>query len=430
MKINLYLAYRRFCLLLSIVTGGACLLSSCTVTEDDPNVRPDDINNEIRMNFVVSRAGLQQIDGVRMTPNILLMTQQQAVAFNEPPNDYLSAYNAYTHLVEILGKINDYNKMTYNTGVEYASNGDTYFARGYAPAVVLAPTETVYGAFDYRELTLSDEAIQGILPLGRMDFLSLDADPAYQGRMDDKFGQDKNRLYFRHLTAQILFVAQRDQSMVDMQYVRDVVLSNIRVCYYGGNADFPTADDVGWLPFSIPQKLSWRPGQAIAQNGTSSIYGYKVTAMEDLPDTFSIRTIGHTQLTVGRDVAVDSIFVNVRTRRDTPEMIENVPATKGVFLKMDVSAQLSHLDTFPMDPSRADQENGLTHTMTWKNVIIPVYVAGTTILVKSIETGKRYKITVVFGRHNLYLDAVLIDWKDGGLHDYVFRPAHDNERNT
>ena len=152
--------------------------------------------------------------------------------------------------------------------------------------------------------------------------------------------------------------------------------------------------------------------------------------MEDLPDTFSIRTIGHTQLTVGRDVAVDSIFVNVRTRRDTPEMIENVPATKGVFLKMDVSAQLSHLDTFPMDPSRADQENGLTHTMTWKNVIIPVYVAGTTILVKSIETGKRYKITVVFGRHNLYLDAVLMDWKDGGLHDYVFRPAHDNERNT
>ncbi len=107
------MAYRRFCLLLSIVTGGTCLLSSCTVTEDDPNVRPDDINNEIRMNFVVSRAGLQQIDGVRMTPNILLMTQQQAVAFNEPPNDYLSAYNAYTHLVEILGKINDYNKMTY-----------------------------------------------------------------------------------------------------------------------------------------------------------------------------------------------------------------------------------------------------------------------------------------------------------------------------
>ena len=70
--------------MLSIVTGSACLLSSCTVTEDDPNVRPDDINNEIRMNFVVSRAGLQQIDGVRMTPNILLMTQQQAVAFNEP----------------------------------------------------------------------------------------------------------------------------------------------------------------------------------------------------------------------------------------------------------------------------------------------------------------------------------------------------------
>ena len=290
--------------------------------------------------------------------------------------------------------------------------------------MVLAPRETDRGAFDYRELTLSSEAVSGgKLPLGRMDFLSLDADPAYWGNKENKFGQERNRLYFRHLTAQVLFVAQRDQSMVDMQYVRDVVLSNIRVCYYGGTDTAPSATDAGWMPFSVPHKLNWLPDQATAQDQTSSIHGYKVTEMQDLPDDFSIRTTGHTQLTVGRDVAVDSLFVNVRTSRTAATDIVNTPAGKGVFLKMDVSALLSHLDNFPMDTQRTNEENGLTHTMQWKDVIVPVHEVGTTNPVKSIDTGKRYKITLVFGRHNLYLDAVLMEWKDGGVHDYVFRPG-------
>lgn len=424
MKINSHLTTRRFRPLLSLLAGAMGLLASCVVSEEDRMMRKDAPTNEIQMNFVVSRAGLQQIDGVRMTPNILLMTQQQATDFDNPPADYLNSDDAYTHLVEVLGKINDYYKMTYNTGVEYASNGETYFARGYAPAVVLAPRETDRGAFDYRELTLSSEAVSGgKLPLGRMDFLSLDADPAYWGNKEDKFGQERNRLYFRHLTAQVLFVAQRDQSMVDMQYVRDVVLSNLRVCYYGGTDTAPPATDAGWMPFSVPHKLNWLPDQATAQDQTSSIHGYKVTEMQDLPDDFSIRTTGHTQLTVGRDVAVDSLFVNVRTSRTAATDIVNTPAGKGVFLKMDVSALLSHLDNFPMDTQRTNEENGLTHTMQWKDVIVPVHVVGTTNPVKSIETGKRYKITLVFGRHNLYLDAVLMEWKDGGVHDYVFRPG-------
>ena len=182
MKINSHLTTRRLRPLLPLLAGAMGLLASCVVSEEDRMMRKDAPTNEIQMNFVVSRAGLQQIDGVRMTPNILLMTQQQAADFDNPPGDYLNSDDAYTHLVEVLGKINDYYKMTYNTGVEYASNGETYFARGYAPAVVLAPRERTDGAFDYRELTLSSEAVSGgKLPLGRMDFLSLDADPAYWG---------------------------------------------------------------------------------------------------------------------------------------------------------------------------------------------------------------------------------------------------------
>ena len=146
MKINSHLTTRRFRPLLPLLAGAMGLLASCVVSEEDRMMRKDAPTNEIQMNFVVSRAGLQQIDGVRMTPNILLMTQQQAADFDNLPADYLSTDDAYTHLVEVLGKINDYYKMTYNTGVEYASNGDTYVARGYAPAVVLAPRETDRGA--------------------------------------------------------------------------------------------------------------------------------------------------------------------------------------------------------------------------------------------------------------------------------------------
>lgn len=407
---------------------GTGMLQGCVLSEEDHQPAVSSTEREVRFNFVVSRAGLQVIDGVRLTPNILLMTETQKDNFDSQ-SDYLQPGDyAYTHLIEVLGKVNDYNIKTYNTGVEYESSGETYWARGYAPAIGLTPKTLTNGALDYRELTLDPSAVVGAtLPLGRIDFLSLDADPAYQGSLNDKFGQEKNKLYFRHLTSQFLFVARRDTSMIDMQYVRDVKLSNIQICYYNGGGKAPTADDQGWMPFSYPVKLRWTPGAANAHSSGSSVYGYKVTEMKDLPDAFSIRTSGKTQLMVGRDVGIDSLFVNVRTKRDADTDLDNTRAKSGVFLKMDVSALLSHLDNFPLNETSTLSsvgENGLTHTVTWTDVIIPVHEIGEPqTLVRSIETGKRYKISLVFGRHNLYLDAVLVDWKDGGIHDYVFRPG-------
>ncbi len=351
-----------------------------------------------------------------------------------------------------------YEQSAFDTRYPYPYPETTVlYATGYAPGNVLQPrTDEATARPDYRTLTATVDELEK----GRCDFLSCDVwREVYRGCQDDPFAQDKNKLYFRHLAAKLVFYADRDEAtMENRQYVRNVQVKNLRMSTDGGTS---------WTPMYTPNEFEWK-GLTPAIDFTSSYEkmidavrgisgnagaattvpkaGYKAVGAE----TFAGEGSGFVLQRSDTDrvpidgMSIDSCYVCNPMAEDGTTLI-NQP----IRLKMDIRAEMSFDPNFPMKDDKdtdtgdsgtsGDTDDGsgsltddLTFTREWKNVTVDA-IAEVTIAadgtvqktnesVREFAPGCEYRIYIHFYRTGVNLAAQEWPWNFDGIH-YITIPG-------
>lgn len=330
-----------------------------------------------------------------------------------------------------------YKSSVFDTRFPYPAPEDTYiYATGYAPGNVLKP-DTEYG---YRRLT----ATVGDTEKGRYDFLGCDFwEEVFKGSLKDPFAQDKNKLYFRHLAAKLVFYADRDRkTMENKQYVRNVQVKNLRMSIDGGNT---------WTPMYTPHTFEWKElaetdftesykktiaavrsieGNESAE-GTSPQAGYKAVAAEEFAgeDSDYVLQRNATDRVPIDGMDIDSCYVCNPIDEDG-----NVKNSVPIRLKMDISAEMSFDPNFPMNDGSGSTTDDLTFTREWKGVTLDAIhqvkigsngeVQTTDTAIDEFKPGNEYRIYIHFHRTGVNLVARELPWNYGGIH-YITIPGGD-----
>lgn len=399
------------------------MLGGCVVSEEDLMERPTSETNIRFLMTTSSRAGTTQTIGSRrFSPTVLLLLNRTGNMQYEHFNSTTAGKTSYQYRVEVAGHVDDYANQLYDTGYPYlikeeGDGGDlnTLYAVGFSPGSLLIPSQVSDG-LDYRTLTVDWNSITDAKNYeGRIDFLSLDANTNFKGSRDVKFNNTTSQLVFRHLTSKIRVVAIRSEDMFNTQYVRDVKVTNLRLLYKETtDTTPPAANDTRWKKFCAPTQLVWTEGA-----GDNGVYGYKRTAMRELPDNFTLSITTTTPVTIGRELPIDSMYVC----HHFDEQHNDILAPGGIYVKMNVSALISHLSTFPLSDAG---ENGLTYTRRWTDLIVPLLETDGRTKVTSLAEGKEYTLRLNFKRNGLYLDGIEEEWHDGGTHDIIITPTPTN----
>jgi len=320
-----------------------------------------------------------------------------------------------------------YSRTVYDTGYPYPSPETTMlYATGYAPASALQSDD------NFRTLTVADDDPKK----GRHDLLGCDLWPeVYKGSLNDPFAMDKNKLFFRHLAAKLVFYADRDKkTMENKQYVRNVQVSKLYMSTDGGK---------NWTAMHTPSQFRWsrlEPGdfttsykKTIAAvkttEGNEGVSanpecGYLVSASHPFGDdeNFVLSRNASDRVPVS-GTHIDSCYVCNPVEKGT------VTVGTPIRLKMDISAEMSFKPDFPKadsgdDPSTTDD---LTFTRTWKDVpldaIYQVNEKGEAVMengkkteVKEFKAGNEYHIYIHFYRTGVNLTAIEMPWNPGGVH--------------
>lgn len=330
-----------------------------------------------------------------------------------------------------------YKSSVFDTRFPYPVPEDTYIhATGYAPGNVLKP-DAEYG---YRRLT----AAVGDTEKGRYDFLGCDFwEGVFKGSLKDPFAQDKNKLYFRHLAAKLVFYADRDrETMENKQYVRNVQVKRLQMSIDGGST---------WTPMYTPHTFEWKNlaetdftesykktiaavrliegNESAASTGPKA--GYKVVAAEEFAgeDSDYVLQRNATDRVPIDGMDIDSCYVCNPIDEDG-----SVKKGNPIQLKMDISAEMSFDPNFPMNDGSGSITDDLTFTREWKGVTLDA-IYGVTIgsngevqttdtAIDEFKPGNEYRIYIHFHRTGVNLVARELPWNYGGIH-YITIPGGD-----
>lgn len=328
-----------------------------------------------------------------------------------------------------------YKKSAFDTHYPYPMPEGDLYATGYAPGKVLAPDATQ----GYRRLAATVEAPKK----GRSDFLGCDYwNNVFRGSLQDPFAQEKNKLYFRHLAAKLVFHADRDrESMENKQYVRNVQIGNLQMSIDGGQ---------NWTAMYTPSAFEWKllssetdftesykrtiaavlgiPGNEGAKDSAPSA-GYKTAEAETFAGAGSgfVLQKGNTDRVPIDGMAIDSCYV-------CNPMADGEPQTnQPIRLKMDIRAEMSFDPNFPKNEEGSDASD-LTFTREWKGVELKAIheveigadgeVKETERPVELFKAGNEYRIYIHFHRTGVNLAARELPWNFSGPH-YIVIPGGD-----
>lgn len=325
-----------------------------------------------------------------------------------------------------------YERAVFDTRHPYPDGTTRLYATGYAPGEVLSASNR------YRRLT----ATVNDLEKGRYDFLGCDVwSDVYTGNQDDPFAQDKNKLYFRHLAAKLVFYADRDRNtMENKQYVRNVRVTKLYMSIDGGQS---------YTPMYTPSEFEWK--ELTAADFTSTY----TAAIEEIKKTYGVTTVpkaGYKAVSVMAFAGGDAGFVLEKHATDPVPVygmsidscyVSN-PIINGVVqssdqhrirLKMDISAELSFDPDFQMSDGNGSTTDDLTYTHTWEGVpldaIYQVDAEGnkTGATVHEFKPGMEYRIYIHFYRKGVNLVAIEQPWNLGGVH-YITISGADKQNKT
>lgn len=403
-------------------------LSSCVYDYEDDS----DDNDNIRIN-AMSVSGTRTAFETDDEGFAVLFWEENALTGLESPNGELPLPYLYR---EAPQPADFYSQTVYDVGYPYPLPETTMlYATGYAPASVLSSGD------NFRTLNV-DKNDPG---RGRHDLLGCDLWPeVYRGSQGDPFAKDKNKLYFRHLAAKLVFYADRDrETMENKHFVRNVQISRLYMSIDGGTT---------WTAMHTPSQFRWsqmteddfsssytKTIEAVkATQGNEGVsenprYGYRVYAS----DTFSGNDAGFVLKRNASDrvpingMHIDSCYVC--------SPVENGAVSPGrpIRLKMDISAELSFPSDFPLGDSGDGESttDDLTFTRTWKDVelgaIYHLGEDGKVIVaenekVKVFKPGNEYRVYIHFYRTGVNLTALEMPWNPGGVH-YITIPGGDKQ---
>lgn len=363
---------------------------------------------------------------------VLFWLQDQLGQLTEPDNnqDWASPY-----LEKVAPQaVPFYNQTVYDTGYPYPyPDTKLLYATGYSPATVLASED------NHRVLNVNIPE-ENTNKLGRYDLLSCDVwSNVYKGSHDDPFAQEKNKLYFRHLAAKLVFYADRDkETMENKQYVRNVEITNLRMSIDDGQ---------NWTPMYTPKRFEWQKlnpdndftksykstiSSVISINGigeTNPEAGYKIVETQKFSQNFVLRKNASDRVPID-GMVLDSCYV-------CNPIIEGKLQSGAIQLKMDINAELSFDPNFPQKDDDGSVTDDLTFKRIWKNVLLESIKVvefddkgDATVKDESVtefKPGNEYRVYIHFYRTGVNLTALEMPWNYGGVH-YITIPGGDKQQ--
>lgn len=338
--------------------------------------------------------------------------------------------------------VTEYAELTYDTNYPYPFQETTplyrLYATGYAPADVLKH-DTNKG---YNRLYVPAAPADGTdkLDRGRYDFLGCDAwNEVFQGCQNAPFAREVNKLIFHHLAAKLLFCADRDSTMQNSQFVRNVEISNLRMSIDGGTTWTPlhTPSEFKWVVYSESDKNQFskayteaiKAAQTLNGVTTKPAAGYKTVASEPFSDATGFTLM---RRTIDGGISLDRVPISGQ-RLDScyvcnPYVNGTEQTNLPIRLKMDISAaELSYDLSFPnadedTETVKGNTNDNVTFTRSWPDVEVKaIYETksdGTASenTITSFRPGREYRIYLHFNRTGVNLVAREHPWNIGGLH--------------
>jgi len=418
--------------LAATLLAGGLSVSCSNRAEDDP---------EPRMSTIQLNAAM--MPDVREEPVSAVEDNTFMVLFWKDDAHLASPTNTTTWPAPYLAAqapqpISFYQRVVFDTRYPYPDRTSYLYATGYAPGEVLAPV----AGQGYRKLRAAVDDKEK----GRYDFLGCDSwHDVYKGSQDDPFSHDKNKLYFRHLAAKLVFFAERDRNtMENKQFVRNVRITGLYMSTDGGKE---------YTSMFTPDEFEW---QKLESSDFTATYDKAIEAAQgENPGVNTQPTAGyravHTMSFAGDDpdfclekhasdrvpvygMRIDSCYVSneiiIKDGKVTVQKSEN-----PIRLKMDISAEMSFSPDFQL-PDDGSTTDNLTFTRrAWNGVeltaIYKVNAAGQVTAdaepVYEFKPGMEYRIYLCFYRTGVNLVAIEQPWNVGGVH-YITIPGGDQQK--
>lgn len=407
---------------ISMILFASTLLSSCIYDYGEEAVPQQ--GNTIRVNTRVVN-GTRAATTYDVSDNTFMVLFWDDKVFLENPSvpgQWSSPYLA-RHAPQ---PIPFYEQSVFDTHHPYPNATQYIYATGYAPGSLMRPDDTE----GYRKIISS----VGDAEKGRYDFLGCDVwSDVYKGSESDPFSHDKNKLYFRHLAAKLLFYADRDRvTMEKKQHVRNVRVTALYMSIDGGKTYTPmfTPDAFEWkeleeTDFTSSYKKTIETVKLIEGNtavGAESKpkAGYKaVSATPFAGDdaNFVLQKNKVDRIPI-KGMSIDSVYVCNDIRNGVVVKSD----TENIRLKMDITAELSFDPNYANSDDDGTTTDDLTYTRTWENVpleaIYQVDGEGnkTETKVHEFKPGNEYRIYIHFYRSGVNLTALEMPWDIGGVH--------------
>lgn len=352
--------------------------------------------------------------GKSNNPSARLLFWREEVFHSSWMNASATAHPLYT--VALEEDIDNYtydSRIYYQTPYTYPYNGSTpqrLHATGYAPDNVLTPTEN-NGMRDYKSLDVAADKRDG-----SVDFLACDGSYAHSatGEEGETFLQEEHELDFRHLTAKLTFIGERDENMYGLVGVRKVQITV--------HNPQPTTLKSLVVPTRFEQ---YTEGEGTIGSRTDKST-YIVAEKAHFPDNsqlfFSPIIPAEGQVELGSFYVLTNNFEYGTSEgqfnpfggtEETGAWVGTMPSGRPE-LSISVNAEIYNAES----GSGSDAfVNG-----SWENV--PVTWLDDFITGPMMLPGYEYKVIIHFDRVGIAIRAEAVPWNPEELHEYPFHPIH------
>lgn len=299
------------------------------------------------------------------------------------------------------------NRIPFDTRHSYPPGNQKVHATGYAPSELTSND-------NYKTLLIPDS-----LRNGKTDFLSGDGNAHRVGSSTDPFEtipdeesttpgiqQDamlkQKQLEFCHLTAKILVLAQRHESMAQR-----IGVKNVSVKLYGQQ---------------VPTELTWQPQTPSATEGNApqqEIGGYYPT--KPTSKEIALKRTTNDPIVLGQLQRVDSCYVyagnDTHSHEEGAETGNTADGSGTITLSMDVTAEL-----MPFNTTTGTWADDQTESRTWENVEVKIESKTG----NQLKMGYVYRIIIIFNPYDIRLQGIEMNWESGGLHYVPITPVENN----